>query len=201
MLLGDVQLFNNIPVPVRVVLLVALVAFGGWVLSSQVMDLVRDWQTTHYGEPALGWVVQANDVLYQRGREHAAAVVLVSPDDDVARDEEFMTGLAERMMELKGVRGGTKEERYVSRLVTDEAYVPGKRDRLPRSFTEGEEVYAAHVIVQRALLPERRLVDPFVCCLIPWRAPGAPMWTIAERDFRKRKARRAAGRHRDDRDD
>ena len=54
--------------------------------------------------------------------------------------------------------------------------------------------------MQRALLPERRLTDPFVCCLVPWRAPGAPMWTIAERDFRerKRKARRAAGRDQGD---
>jgi hypothetical protein len=129
------------------------------------------------GEATIGWLVQANSLLFQRGPMDHPALVLISPDKDTANDEEFMVELAGRVMELKGTHGRDRDEQYVSRLVTDEDYVEGKRDQLPKSFAGRSNVYAAHVMIHREHLPERKLDGPMIHLCVIWDEPRSLICT------------------------
>jgi hypothetical protein len=117
------------------------------------------------------------------------AFVLLSPDRETASDEEFMTDLAEQIMELKGEDCDDADEQLVSELVTDEKYRAGKRDKPPRSFTEGREVYVAHIIIFREHLPEQKLTEPFVHCQVDWEEPGTLVVSIPHPDVSSRESK------------
>jgi hypothetical protein len=132
-----------------------------------------------HGSPTIGWIVQANDNLYQDGQMPSyPAFVLISPDKETASHEEFMTNLAGEIMELKGEECEDEDEQRISKLVTDEKYGEGKRDRLPQSFTEGREVYLAHIIIFRDHLPKQKLTESFVHCQVVWNEPGTLVISI-----------------------
>ena len=139
------------------------------------------------GEPTVGWVVQANTALFEKGNMDYPALVLISPDPETADDEEFMTGLAERIMDLKGEEGDDEDEEFVSGLVTDERYREGKRDKLPKSFTGGRKVYLAHIWVVRDHLPRGKIDRSYVHCSVVWDEPGT---MIVTRPHRKKGRRR-----------
>jgi hypothetical protein len=123
------------------------------------------------GSHTTGWLVQAHQNIFDEGSMDEAGLVLVSPDPEVAEDREFMTELAEKVMELKGTDPDdcdTKGEARVAELMADETYVEGKRDRLPKSFTGGKEVYLAHVYIYRDHLPGKKLTRRRVPCAIVW---------------------------------
>ncbi len=154
--------------------------------------------TVRHGEPALGWIVQANNALFESGVLDQPALILVSPDEDTANDEEFMTELAEEIMDLKGVDCDDDDEEFVSGLVTNEAYVQGKRDKLPKAFAGRPNVYLAHVYIYRDHLPKKRLSQKYVNCLIVWDEPGT---MICTRPWKGRKKSKPSRRDEDDDDD
>lgn len=157
-------------------LVLALIAF---VVYANIHERRGIAYVKEHGSRTLGWIVQANDNLFQEGQMPSyPALVLISPDKDTAADEEFMTDLAQEIMELKGEECEDEEEQAVSNLVTDERYREGKRDRLPDSFTDGREVYLAHIIIFREHLPKRRLTEPCVHCQVVWDKPGTLVITI-----------------------
>ncbi len=199
MLLADVQM--NVPMPIRILLLIAASAFGVWMCYGMIKDTILEWGSTRHGKPAIGWIVQANDKLYEEGRGNAAGLVLVSPDEKTEQDEAYMTELVERMISLRSSRRRTKDEKYVWSLMEDGTYLSGQRDELPQSFTGGPEVYAAHVIVQRFFLPKKRITKPYVHCLIPWASPGSPAWTISPKEFKERKQKERAAEGDDEGDE
>jgi len=168
-----------------VLVLIAFVAFVAYANISERRGIAH---VMEHGSPTVGWIVQANDNLFQDGSMPSyPALVLVSPDKQTARDEEFMTELAERIRDLKGEECEDEEEQLVSRWVTDERYREGKRDRLPESFTQGREVYLAHIIIRRDHLPEGKLTQPCVHCQLIWDEPGTLVVSIPERSKSNRK--------------
>jgi hypothetical protein len=81
------------------------------------------------------------------------------------------------MAALKGKKPSDPDERKVARLVSNEAYRPGCRDRLPESFTGGPVVYAVHLVVEIARLPAKRLDRPYVYCKA---IPGDRRWVFMD---------------------
>jgi hypothetical protein len=169
-------------------LTVAAVAF---VVYANVVDRKRRAYTLENGEKTHGWLVQANNALFEDGNMDLPALVVMSPDPETNDDEEFMTDLAERIMELKsesgGVVGRTKIERAVSRLMSDEMYVEGKRDKLPDEFTDDRDVYLVHIYVYRDHLPAKRLEDRKIPLAIVWDDEKSMVCTRPESRKRKRK--------------
>ena len=125
------------------------------------------------GDKTHGWLVQANDELFKKddGEDHPALIV-ISPDEETNNDEEFLTELIEAITDLKGEdpeECDDKGEAKVARLMADETYIEGRRDKLPKSFTKGKEVYLVHIYVFRAHLPGKRLgLKPKLPCAIIW---------------------------------
>lgn len=144
-------------------LVVLAVLFFVWV-SFQDKQTRKKYE--EHGTPVIGWIVQANNDLYERGNFDKPAQILVCFDAEDNPPDEFMAKLAERVAELKGADPDTKAERAVARLVNDESYQPFKRFLLPKSFTDGREVYSMHVWVERAKLPDGVLQYVFVRCLV-----------------------------------
>ncbi|MDY3555802.1 hypothetical protein R5W24_004948 [Gemmata sp. JC717] len=163
---------------VCVALTVAAVAF---VVYANVVDRKRRARTLEQGDQTHGWLVQANSALFEDGHMDLPALVVISPDPDTNDDEEFMTDLAARIMDLKSetgrVIGRTKAERAVSKLMSDETYIEGRRDRLPDEFTDGREVYLAHIFIYRDHLPLKRLEDRQVLCAVVWDDDAAMICT------------------------
>lgn len=170
-------------------LTIAGVAF---IVYAVIRDNKRKAYTLEHGEKTHGWLVQANSALFEEGNMDLPALVVISPDEETNDDEEFMTDLAERIMELKSdsgrVIGRTKAERAVSKLMADETYIEGKQDKLPAEFTGEREVYLVHIYIYRDHLPEKRLEGRKIPCVIIWDDPNAMVCTRPE-SRRKRRRR------------
>lgn len=170
-------------------LTVAGVAF---IVYAVMRDNKRKAYTLENGEHTHGWLVQANNALFEEGSMDAPALVVISPDAGTNDDEEFMTDLAERIMELKSdsgrVIGRSKAERAVSKLMSDETYVEGRQSKLPGEFTDDREVYLVHIYIYRDHLPDKRLEGRKVPCAIIWDDESQMVCTRPEE--RRRKKRR-----------
>src|SRR5690242_7306544 len=115
-----------------------------------LIDNKRKKRVLEQGEATVGWLVQANSKLFEEGFMDLPALVLLSPDKETVNDEEQMTELAERIMELKGTNPedcDNEDDAFVAELMFDETYVEGKRDKLPKRFANGRNVYLAHIFV------------------------------------------------------
>lgn len=163
-----------------------------FVVYAVIRDNKRKAYTLENGEHTHGWLVQANNALFKEGNMDAPALVVISPDAETNDDEEFMTELAERIMELKSesgrVIGRTKSERAVSKLMADETYVEGKQDKLPAELTGEREVYLVHIYIYRDHLPDKRLDGPKIPCAIIWGESDQMVCTRPE-ERRRRKRR------------
>ncbi len=100
-------------------------------------------------------VVQANEILWKAGDESAPCVVLITFDRGAPR--RLLAELARLMMDLKGTNPPKRDLRFMAELVTDESYYYHERNRLPKSVTEGVEVYAAGLWLHRPFLRDGRL--------------------------------------------
>src|SRR5262249_37312956 len=135
-----------------------------------VYGSVRESQERRYyeehAEPMVGWIVQANPALYDRGAIDRPAQILVAFDGDPAKPDAEIAEMAMRAAGLKQLVPEDPAEAEVSLLVADETYRPFERFKLPKRFTGGRKVYSMHVWVVRALLPDGVLRHPFVRCLV-----------------------------------
>jgi hypothetical protein len=150
-----------------------------------VIDRRKTRRVLEEGDHTTGWLVQANSSLFEKGMMDLPALVLLSPDRKTARDGEFLGALAERIMDLKGAVPDELEdedEAFVAALMSDEAYVEGKRDRLPKRFSEGREVYLAHIWVSRDHLPDKRIEGPWLPCAVIWDDPKSLVCTRPEEE-------------------
>ena len=148
-----------------------------FVIYANVADAKKKRYTLENGESTHGWLVQANNALFESGNMDLPALIVISPDTTTNADEEFMTDLAERIMELKGEEGDTKDERKVARLMADETYIAGKRDQLPTGFTDGRSVFLVHIMIYRDHLPHKKIEERRIPCAIIWDEPGTLVCT------------------------
>jgi hypothetical protein len=166
-----------------------LLALAGFV-HFLIQDSRKTKRVLAEGDQTTGWLVQANAKLFQTGIMDLPALVLLSPDKETAQDKEFLTDLADRVFALKGAEPadcGDPDDAFVAELLRDEKYVEGKRDRLPKRFTQGRVVYLAHIYVYRDHLPGKQLTGRRVPCAIVWDDLKLPICTRpATRDDRRR---------------
>src|SRR3954470_12321806 len=67
-----------------------VVAVVGLLLLARIDTRNRE-RTLGRGEPTIGWIIQANNNLFEAGHMDYPALVLISPDEETANDEEYMT--------------------------------------------------------------------------------------------------------------
>jgi hypothetical protein len=155
-----------------------------FVLVGLIYLVIRDHQIAKRviadGEQTMAWLVQANNNLFKPGIHDLPALVLISPDKLVANDKEFLSELADRVFALKGTdpaECADKDDAFVAELMRDETYVEGKRDRLPKGFTQGRVVYLAHIFVYRDHLPGKRITGRRLPCALFWEELKLPICT------------------------
>jgi len=146
------------------------------------------------GEHTHGWLVQANNDLFEEGDMDLPALIIISPDAETNDDEAFMTELTEDIMTLKGQDPEDVDddgEAKVAKLMADEAYIEGRRDKLPKSFTDGKTIYLVHFYVFRDHLPGKRLgPNPKIPCAIIWDDPESLVCTRPVSKKKKKKRRK-----------
>ena len=155
-----------------------------------ILDSKKKKRLIEEGEHTTGWLVQANNNLFEDGVMDYPGLVLISPDEATAEDEELMIDLADRIMELKGSDpddAENKGEAKVADLMSDETYVEGKRDKLPKSFTGGKEVYLAHIFIYRDHLPGKKLGRRRLPVAVIWDDPKSLICTrpMSKKDRRR----------------
>ncbi len=149
--------------------LLTLVVLAGSVLLT--IEGRKKARVMQLGEHTTGWLVQAHKNIFEAGVLDEAAVVVVSPDRQTANDKSFMLSMAERVYDLKGTdpdEHDDEAEAFVAALMADEAYIEGKKDRLPANFTEGREVWLVHIMIYRDDLPGKKLSGRRVPCAVVW---------------------------------
>ena len=176
-----------IAIAIGVVMVIAVIV--GIIMNSK-LNKERD-RILEEGEHTHGWIVQANDELFKKGDSDMPALIVVSPDEETNDDEEFMTELTESISTLKGQDPddvADAGEAKVAELMADESYVEGRRDKLPKSFTDGKKVYLVHVYVFREHLRNKRLSsNPKLPCAIVWDEPES---LVCSRPMSKKKRKR-----------
>ncbi len=113
------------------------------------------------GRLVRGCWVQANRLLYEEGEHDLPALAVFTFDERAASQQQFLLRIAGAMANLKEQEPRNKVEAEVAAMIRDERYRPGKRTLLPKEFTGHVPVYAAHVLVERRLLPEGRITVPY----------------------------------------
>src|SRR5882724_2219027 len=87
-------------VGITIGVLMVLAVIGGIILSIK-LNKRRD-RVLKEGEKTHGWLVQANNELFEKGDSDMPALIVISPDEETNDDAEFMTKLAEEIMDVKG---------------------------------------------------------------------------------------------------
>lgn len=120
--------------------------------------------------------VQANRGLYEPGPENLPALYLISFDPKVHNNLAFLGQLADRMFDLEECNPEDATLDEVSRIGLRNQLMaePGRRSKLPVSFTGGVEVFAVDLIVYRPYLPQGYLTKRSLMCLAE---PGNEGWT------------------------
>lgn len=118
------------------------------------------------GVPVTGYLVQANEALFQPGTETSLpALVLFSFQPEVDGDVGYMSSLARRVYRLKNTQFPDADSSYVASLTTNEQAVPYRRRALPLSFTDGSTIYCADLWIQRSDLRGGCLTASQLPCL------------------------------------
>ena len=172
----------------------------GLVVWAIIDGMAQDKRYQKEGTKLLGWIVQANPVLYEAGGMDNAALILLSFDAKSDPPDPFMFNLAARVAEIKrGQAPSTpaEGELAVMNAINDDTYRAFERYRLPDDFTGGREVYAMHAWISRSLLPGTTLQYVYIRCLVIRDDPKSRAMMIAyepqDESFRGEKARLAGG--------
>jgi hypothetical protein len=172
------------------VLFVAAVVF---LVVIGMREKKREEKVRAEGVPTLGWIVQANNVLWEEGSGDNAAQILITFDEELKDDPERMLELALKLGRLKSEPPEDDMEEEIAQLVIDETARFSTRYKLPRKFTGGPVVYSIAVMVRRKYLPEGKITLPYIHCVgLPGKDGGAVYMTEYpdEDDDRPRRRRR-----------
>jgi tetratricopeptide (TPR) repeat protein len=120
--------------------------------------------------------VQANRGLYEPGPENLPALYLISFDPRVHNNLAFLDQLADRMFDLEEYTSEDATLDAVARIGLRNQVMaePGRRTKLPPSFTGGADVFAVDLIIYRPYLPQGYLTKRSLMCLAE---PGNEGWT------------------------
>src|SRR5262249_41443132 len=113
---------------------------------------VKDIEQTHEnwvrcvarrGVPVTAALVQANNRLFEPGREPLPATTLFTFDKHIPDRDAWLDQMARRVFRLKTEEPQNDDEAEVAQLTRDERARMYRRVELPSSFTGGPTVYAA----------------------------------------------------------
>lgn len=108
-----------------------------------------------------GWIIQANDVLYEPGHDDRASLILFSHPGAGGAPDPVLIDLAQKVFALRST-ARTPLEHAVAEVALDEAFVDAKNGQFPFEFTSGKNVYWLHICIRRKHLPGGFLKVPYV---------------------------------------
>lgn len=131
------------------------------------------------GEIALGAVVQANELLFERGRDNCPANFIYTKEPYFIENPDELDILASELFSTKGDRGYRPSIQKLADLLADE-YERIFCYKLPKDLIDNKEVYFTSVFVDRKHLPGKILSERIYPMLIlPDSKPDAmilPYW-------------------------
>lgn len=117
------------------------------------------------GRVAIGAMVQANELLFERGKDNCPAAYLYSCDSFYMEHPEELRNLTWAIGKTKGEQGYMPSIQQIADILADEMErVFGYK--LPRDVTEGRDVRLTTVFVERNHLPKKRLVNRMAPLLV-----------------------------------
>lgn len=132
------------------------------------------------GQVAVGAIVQANVLLFKRGKEDLAANFIYTTEPYFIKKPDELLYMAEELFSTKGDRGYLPSIQKLADLLGDEGECIF-RYRLPRDLMDNKEVYFTSVVVSRHHLPGKKLIPEVVypMLVLPGSQPDAmilPYW-------------------------
>ena len=117
------------------------------------------------GKVALGALVQANTLLFSKGKDDLPANYIYSTDDFFTTHPEELLALADALYDIKGDIGFRPSLQRLANLLEDE-YERIFAYKLPRDVTGNRDVYFTSIFVDRRHLPEKKLTDNLLPMLV-----------------------------------
>ena len=117
------------------------------------------------GRVAIGAMLQANMLLFKRGRDNCPAAYIYSTEKYYMENPEELRVLAYAIVSTKGERGYRPSIQKIADLLADEL----ERAfcwKLPRDLTEGRDVFLSTIFVDRRHLPKKRIVHRMAPMLV-----------------------------------
>jgi hypothetical protein len=127
----------------------------GWCRTSQddLMIVYRDQQKLmHEGAVALAVLVQANNLLFQKGTANSPASIIYTTDGETDNPVLRLLEIAQKIYALKGTKPEDPDERKFARIVSYE-YGRDFRVSVPDSLSHGLDVTYTTIMVHRKHLP------------------------------------------------
>jgi hypothetical protein len=147
-----------------------LLLWGSWQFLTRNRDrwlARRVREIAESGERVNGYLVRAPDSLYRPGSRPQPCQVLMSFQNEVAGDREYMQHLAQRWAEA--THGRERKTRY-------------RRTKLPLALTDGSTVYCCDLFVHPGLLTAGYLTGSVLPCIAEFGDEGGieliPYWLL-----------------------
>lgn len=117
------------------------------------------------GKVALGALVQANTLLFDKGKDNCPANYIYTTDTYFTVHPKALESLADALYDIKGEQGYRPSLQKLADLLDDE-YERIFAYKLPRDVTDNRDVYFTSIFVDRRHLPEKRLVGNLLPMLV-----------------------------------
>jgi hypothetical protein len=118
-------------------------------------------------KPITTYPLMVNSVLNSVPGSIAPGMVIGSFQPRARQDEEYWQELTMKLAFFDPDDAQTPEEKQAARWLNDENYVESKRLLLPKTLTDGCEVYAFHVRIVGDFLPGRVAGAEIPCVAVP----------------------------------
>lgn len=117
------------------------------------------------GQVAVGALVQANSLLFEKGIDNCPANYVYSTDPYYMEYPGNLLDIAQALFQIKGDEGFYSSiQRLVDSMENEEERIFAYK--LPRHVTGGRAVYFTTLVVDREHLPQKRIVEPVVPLLV-----------------------------------
>jgi hypothetical protein len=143
----------------------ALIGIGAFIWKWK--DNIRFLKIAVRGDRVVGWIVQANDMLYQKAgkdgeNDQFPGLVVFSLDPKDGYNVEFMESICKYLIKLK--ENGTDDPKLKKLVqeIRDEKWRKNRIRQLPEEITDGAEVYMAHVLICVPNLPKKRITRSYI---------------------------------------
>lgn len=117
------------------------------------------------GEVVWGHIVMANNLLYDKGKADAPALILYCPEPMAVVDPNELGGIARELFALKNTTPDHPEQREVANILTNEYSTP-YGVRAPRVGGQRHSLLISTIFFARKHLPQQQLRKSYLPILI-----------------------------------